>query len=199
MAAAFRKCGLFPVDPSQAMERIPSRSMDAPENIRELLNSTLGEKLDQLRGTDRKEKAKGRGQKIKVDPGKSYSVPVVDSEEEDEDEESLDEVEVDRDKDEVETLLMEMDECRRKGKGKAKTNTRRPTLPLQVPDSDSDMDDELPDLDKEPVDPAAGGSWRSRPANFSVVHLSSPCTTRPGMWRRWRVRSLRRRRRDSPC
>jgi hypothetical protein len=171
MAAAFRKCGLYPVDPSKAMERIPSRDMDAPETIRELLNSTLGEKLDQLRGTGRKEKAKGRGQKIKVAPGKSYSAPVLDSEseEEDEDEEGLDEVEVDsEDEDEVETLLREMDDDERKGKGKGKAPTRRPTLPLQVSDSDSDMDDELPDLDNEPVDPAAGGSWRSRPANFPV-------------------------------
>jgi hypothetical protein len=92
---------------------------------------------------------------------------VLDSEEEDEDEEGLDEVEVDsEDEDEVETLLREMDDDERKGKGKA--TTRRPTLPLQVSDSDSDMDDELPDLDNEPVDPAAGGSWRSRPANFPV-------------------------------
>jgi hypothetical protein len=173
MAAAFRKCGLFPVDPSKAMERIPSRDMDAPETIRELLNSTLGEKLDQLRGTGRKEKAKGRGKKIKVAPGKSYSAPLVDSEEEDEDEEGLDEKEVDSegsdsDEDEVETLLKEMDECRGKGKGKAKANTRRPTLPLQISDSDSDLNDELPDLDNEPVDPAAGGSWRARPVNFPV-------------------------------
>ena len=92
---------------------------------------------------------------------------MLDSEEEDEDEEGLDEVEVDsEDEDEVETLLREMDDDERKGKGKA--TTRRPTLPLQVSDSDSDMDDELPDLDNEPVDPAAGGSWRSRPANFPV-------------------------------
>ncbi len=94
MAAAFRKCGLFPVNPSKAMERIPSRDIDAPETIRELLNPTQGEKLDQLRGTGGKEKkAKGRGQKIKVVPGKLYSAPVVDSWENDE-EEGLDKVEV---------------------------------------------------------------------------------------------------------
>jgi hypothetical protein len=60
MAAAFRKFGLFPVDASKAMEKIPSRDMDAPETIRELLNSTQGEKLDQLGGTGRKEKDEDR-------------------------------------------------------------------------------------------------------------------------------------------
>jgi len=78
------------VDLSKAMERIPSRDMDAPETIRELLNPNQGEKLDQIWGTGGKEKAKGQGQKIKVVPGKSYSAPVVDSEEE----EGLDKVEV---------------------------------------------------------------------------------------------------------
>jgi hypothetical protein len=68
--------------------------MDTPETIRELLNPTRGEKLDQLRGTGGKEKAKGRGQKIKVVPGKSYSAPVVDSWKDDEEEEGLDKVEV---------------------------------------------------------------------------------------------------------
>jgi hypothetical protein len=48
MAAAFRKCGLFPVDPSKAIKRILSRDMDAPETIRELLNPNQGEKLDQI-------------------------------------------------------------------------------------------------------------------------------------------------------
>ncbi len=94
MAAAFRKCGLFPVDRRKATKRIPSRNMDVPETIREQLNPNQGEKLDQLRGTGGKEKAKGRGQKIKVVPGKSYSAPVVDSWEDDEEEEGLDEVEV---------------------------------------------------------------------------------------------------------
>jgi hypothetical protein len=64
MAAAFRKCGLFPVDQRKATKRIPSRDMDVPETIRELLNPNQGEKLDQLRGTDGKEKVKGQGQKV---------------------------------------------------------------------------------------------------------------------------------------
>jgi hypothetical protein len=148
LPAAFRKCGLYPVDASKAMERIPSRDMDATESIKELLNSTLGEKLDQLRGTGRKEKAKARGKKIQVAPGKSYSAAVLDtdSEEEDEDEEGLDEVEVDsegseeqmavrhkekqkvdseneEEEDDVENLLKEMSDvmCEAKGKGKNKS------------------------------------------------------------------------------
>jgi len=98
------------------------------------------------------------------------------------DEEEDSESDDDSEEEDVEALLKEMDVSRGKGKGKskgmgmgkgkgkgkgkAKANTRRPTLPLPI--SDSDMDDELPDLDSEPVDPAAGGSWRARPANFAV-------------------------------
>jgi hypothetical protein len=48
MAAASTNYGLFPVDLSKAMERIPSRDMDAPETIRELLNPNQGEILDQI-------------------------------------------------------------------------------------------------------------------------------------------------------
>jgi hypothetical protein len=61
MAAAFRNCSLFSVDLSKAMERIPSRDMDAPETIRELLNPTQGEKLDQLRGTGGKREGQRTG------------------------------------------------------------------------------------------------------------------------------------------
>lgn len=47
------------------MERIPSRRMTVDtEEMRELLNSTLGEKLEAMRGVAKADKAKPRGQKV---------------------------------------------------------------------------------------------------------------------------------------
>ncbi len=54
------------------------------EATREIMDSTLGESLEELRGFSWQEKKKGRGNKIKVAPGKSYS-----SREEDEDREDV--------------------------------------------------------------------------------------------------------------
>jgi len=152
---------------NKAMERIPHREMDAPEAIRELLNRTLGDKLDALRGTGKKDKPRGRGKKIQVPAGKSYSTPVIDTDSEKEDKEGLDEVEVDskvevdsEEKEEdnnVETLLKETANSKRKVKGKAQAPPRRAPLPLQV--SDSESEDKLPDLDMEPDNQGAGGSW----------------------------------------
>jgi DDE superfamily endonuclease len=85
LPAAFEKCGLYPVNVNRAVERVPHREMDAPDTIRELLNSTLGEKLDQLRGTASDSKKKQRGKKITVPAGKSYSAVAVDEEMEAED------------------------------------------------------------------------------------------------------------------
>lgn len=82
MAAAFSKCGLWPVSYSKAVELIPSRDMECEESVRDILNSTLGEKLDQLRGSDKDKKP--RGKKIKVPAGMSYSA-VVEDDVEDED------------------------------------------------------------------------------------------------------------------
>jgi len=51
LPAAFLKCGLHPISKEKAMERIPHRDMAVDnEDIGELMNSTLGEKLEQMRG-----------------------------------------------------------------------------------------------------------------------------------------------------
>jgi hypothetical protein len=73
LPAAFEKCGLYPLNVEKAVERIPSRRMttDVP-STRDLLDSTLGERLEELRGVGKGEKPKQRGKKLKVAPGKSY-------------------------------------------------------------------------------------------------------------------------------
>jgi hypothetical protein len=64
LPAAFEKCGL---------QRIPHRSMDTDsEDMKELMNRSMGERLEQLRGVDGKEEKKKRGKKIRVPAGKSY-------------------------------------------------------------------------------------------------------------------------------
>jgi hypothetical protein len=72
LPAAFYKCGLYPVDVEKAVERIPHRNMECPASTKELLDSSFGEKLDQLRGFSKTAKPK-RGKKIKVPAGKSYT------------------------------------------------------------------------------------------------------------------------------
>jgi hypothetical protein len=160
LPAAFEKCGLYPVSVDRAMERIPHKDMDCSNSIKELLNSSLGDKLDQLRGTAKKSKVKQRGKKTKIPAGKSYSAMPVETEEEEE--ASMDEVNSGDDEvnsgDDEEVVMS-------KGMGKSKLKTKRTVLPIQTSDSDSEM--ELP----EPAvltDTGAGGSWRSRPANFEI-------------------------------
>jgi len=87
MAAAFEKCGLWPVSYDKAVEQIPSRDMECPDSVREILNSSLGEKLDSLRGFDKVKKP--RGKKIKVPAGLSYTTAVVEDEDEDVDVDAL--------------------------------------------------------------------------------------------------------------
>ncbi len=84
LPAAFDKCSLYPVNPERGMERIPSRDMPVDlQTTRELLDSTLGEKLEALRGIRSDQKPKQRGKKIKIAPGKSYCAdPDTDSSEE---------------------------------------------------------------------------------------------------------------------
>lgn len=66
------RCGLVPVCAQKAWERIPSRDMAAESaRMKELLSSTFGEKLEQLRGFN-KVKAK-RGKKIQVAPGRDFA------------------------------------------------------------------------------------------------------------------------------
>ncbi len=54
LPAAFDCCGLYPVNIQRAVDRIPHRAMETDsQTIREILNSTLGEKLDKLRARTR--------------------------------------------------------------------------------------------------------------------------------------------------
>ncbi len=52
LPAAFEKCGLYSVN--------VDKDMDCPDSMKELLNASLGNKLDQLRGTAIKGKVKQR-------------------------------------------------------------------------------------------------------------------------------------------
>jgi hypothetical protein len=92
LPAAFEKCGLHPLNQERAMQRIPHRSMTTEsEDIRDLMNSSLGEKLEQLRGVgDGQQVKKQRGKKIKVPAGKSYT---AEEEKENSDPEEVDEPE----------------------------------------------------------------------------------------------------------
>jgi hypothetical protein len=64
LPAAFGKCGLHPLNVDRAVERIPSRSMECDrETTRELLSSTLGEKLEELRGFNKEKRKISRGKR----------------------------------------------------------------------------------------------------------------------------------------
>jgi hypothetical protein len=91
MAAAFNKCGLYPVNIDRAVERIPDREMECDDSIREILHSNLGEKLEQLRGDPSSQKKKPRGKKTKIPAGMSYTA-VQEDEEEEETEDDPDEI-----------------------------------------------------------------------------------------------------------
>ncbi len=65
------RCGLFLINPARGVERIPGRDMqEKPGATRALLNSTFGERLEELRGVGPMGKLK-RGKKIKVAPVQS--------------------------------------------------------------------------------------------------------------------------------
>jgi len=73
LAAAFDRCGLYPINPSRGMERIPSRDMEEEEGtVRALLSETFGERLEELRGVGDLEKKK-RGKKVTTAPCLSYT------------------------------------------------------------------------------------------------------------------------------
>ncbi len=94
LAAGLAACGLFPISQKKALTRIPSRDMDVDrDTIRELMDSTLGEQLEKLRGVDGQDSGrKKRGKKVKVQPGRSYTMEEEDEMEEREEEE-VDDVE----------------------------------------------------------------------------------------------------------
>ena len=97
LPAGFDRYGLYPVSLERAVERIPSRRMVTDsEEARQLMDSTLGEQLESLRGVGSGDKPKPRGKKVTVPPGKSHSArKELSEEEEDKDSEEEDSVDVD--------------------------------------------------------------------------------------------------------
>lgn len=144
LPAAFDKCGLFPVNSARGMERIPSRRMVTDsETTRALLDSTLGEKLEELRGVGNVEKRK-RGKKIKVPPGKSFCAdPDTSSESED-----MDRDEAEDDGDEEEEDELDPDELLGGGDGVAKSKKRIRPL-VMTSDEEDDGHEEEDDSNEE--------------------------------------------------
>jgi hypothetical protein len=134
LPAAFDRCGLYPVSLDRAVESIPHRSMECSESTRELLNSTLGEKLDQLRGTDKSTQQKKRGKKVKVPAGKSYT----DVMEEDEEEEIRE-----REREREEEREEEEDDPQEGTSRGKKTKVNRKTRAV----SSSESEEELPEIE----------------------------------------------------
>lgn len=78
MAAAFRTCGLFPVDKNEVIKDLPSCHQTDATASRQLLDETFGERLKSLRGVDQPKQKRGK----KVAPGKCYTDVTSSSEEE---------------------------------------------------------------------------------------------------------------------
>ena len=148
LPAGFRKCGLVPVCLQEALSRIPSRDMEVnSEEMRDLMDSTLGEKLEQLRGVNQPAGSKGRGKKIKVAPGRSFTE--LPSEEED-DVDNLLNVE----DEEVEALTV----IRRKKKGASQVKAKKSPANFYLSDSDADQPDaDPPDEEERTRTPTAAG------------------------------------------
>ncbi len=105
LPAAFEKCGLHPLNVDIAVGRISSRSMKCDrETTRELLSSTLGEKLEELREFNKEKRKISRGKKVMVPPSKSYcdEMDISDEEEEEEEERREDEENEDEENEEEE-------------------------------------------------------------------------------------------------
>jgi len=82
LPVGFEKCGLLPVSVEKAWGRIPDKEMEVDtERMKELMDSTFGEKLEQLRGFTAAKAKVPRGKKIP--PGKSYCGPNDTSSDED--------------------------------------------------------------------------------------------------------------------
>ena len=76
LQAGFKKCGIFPLDPSQVLRRLPEASLgstqEEPENVRTSVSDIVLGMLKTLRGVDdEKNKQPRRRKKINVPPGKS--------------------------------------------------------------------------------------------------------------------------------
>lgn len=144
MAAAFRTCGLVPVNKEEVIKNLPRLNQaDATAN-RRLLDETFGERLQALRGVDQPKK-KQRGKKVA--PGKSFTAPDSSSSEEDADNLLMSEVE-DRVEDRVE-------EDSEEEIVRPTTKRIRATVPVET-SSDSE------------ADPVAGPSGCSKPASTRV-------------------------------
>lgn len=140
MAAAFRTCGLVPVNKEEVIKNLPRLNQaDATAN-RRLLDETFGERLQALRGVDQPKK-KQRGKKVA--PGKSFTAPDSSSSEEDADNLLMSEVEDRVEEDSEEEIV------------RPTTKRIRATVPVET-SSDSE------------ADPVAGPSGCSKPASTRV-------------------------------
>jgi hypothetical protein len=139
LPAAFGKCGIFPISKDKAVQRIPHRRMEVDSELtKELLTSTLGEKLEEMRGFGKTPVRKSRGKKVPA--GKSHTEEEEEAEEETEDEE-LD----------VDSLLEEDDEDETPRSGLQKKAR-------QIVSSDEEEEEELPELDQAGGEAGAGPS-----------------------------------------
>lgn len=156
LPAAFDRCGLYPLNPERGMERIPSRHMATDKDTTTaLLDSTLGEMLEELRGVGNIEKKK-RGKKLKVPPGKSFC---KDTDSEDSDDMALEEG---KDRDEVEenNVEMEDDEIEQLlggGDRRAKRMAKRMRASVETSEEDEEMED---DPKEQPLRRRASGRTR---------------------------------------
>jgi hypothetical protein len=138
LAAAFEKCGIFPISKDKGVQWIPHRRIEIDSELtKELLTSTLGEKLEEMRGFGKTPARKSRGKKVPA--GKSHTEEEEEAEEETEDEE-LD----------VDSLLEEDDEDETPRSGLQKKAR-------QIVSSDEE-EEELPELDQAGAEAGAGPS-----------------------------------------
>jgi hypothetical protein len=68
---AFQKCGLCPVNPAKALERIPH--VLATDSIAKHVDASLLKKLEESRFKKKVQATKGRGKKMSVEAGRSYT------------------------------------------------------------------------------------------------------------------------------
>jgi len=86
LPAGFEKCGLVPVSLQKALAKVPGKDMEIEEpEMRDLMNSALGDMLEKMRGVDKasRQKKVTRGKKLKVPAGQSYTQLVADNDDDD--------------------------------------------------------------------------------------------------------------------
>ncbi len=150
----------------------------------------MGEKLDQLRGTD-KAKSKKRGKKIQVPAGKSYMSILEDQEvEEDDEEQYTGENSEEEDEEDVDDPSERM-VGRKKGRSAVVSSSESEA---ELPDPDDHVEDEDEDL-RMAMEVYAR---RSRPP-LQLAHSWLLFTTDSGIWPRLRRSCQRMSARDLPC